>query len=206
MFHSFCDMLPRRACPSGACGWAAGHNYIGTEHILMGLLREGEGVAARVLETLGADQAKIRTQVRGRVGCGLVGLQTWARPGTSSCAVQMTHCWHQLGDPSGAAPWCSCVEYIRTDEGALTRAAGRVRRGQQLGPHSKACGAQAGCTCARAGHPHGGREPGGGGRGRRLRPQQQQDADAGGVRHQPDHAGHGGAAPRLALAGVRGFV
>jgi len=40
-----------------------GHNYIGTEHILLGLLREGEGVAARVLETLGADPSKIRTQV-----------------------------------------------------------------------------------------------------------------------------------------------
>eukprot|EP00951_Prasinocladus_malaysianus_P044078 scaffold561493_cov29-Prasinocladus_malaysianus.AAC.1 len=39
-----------------------GHNYIGTEHILLGLLREGEGVAARVLETLGADSSKIRTQ------------------------------------------------------------------------------------------------------------------------------------------------
>jgi ATP-dependent Clp protease ATP-binding subunit ClpA len=45
-------------------GCSAGHNYIGTEHILLGLLREGEGVAARVLETLGADPAKIRTQVR----------------------------------------------------------------------------------------------------------------------------------------------
>jgi ATP-dependent Clp protease ATP-binding subunit ClpA len=42
----------------------AGHNYIGTEHILLGLLREGEGVAARVLETLGADPSKIRTQVQ----------------------------------------------------------------------------------------------------------------------------------------------
>lgn len=42
----------------------SGHNYIGTEHILLGLLREGEGVAARVLETLGADPSKIRTQVR----------------------------------------------------------------------------------------------------------------------------------------------
>ncbi|KIY94281.1 ATP-dependent Clp protease ATP-binding subunit ClpC [Monoraphidium neglectum] len=41
-----------------------GHNYIGTEHILLGLLREGEGVAARVLETLGADPSKIRTQAR----------------------------------------------------------------------------------------------------------------------------------------------
>ena len=40
-----------------------GHNYIGTEHILLGLLREGEGVASRVLETLGADPQKIRTQV-----------------------------------------------------------------------------------------------------------------------------------------------
>eukprot|EP00798_Chlamydomonas_sp_ICE-L_P003252 gene3252-13275_t len=45
-----------------------GHNYIGTEHILLGLLREGEGVAARVLETLGADPAKIRTQVIRMVG------------------------------------------------------------------------------------------------------------------------------------------
>ena len=44
----------------------AGHNYIGTEHILLGLLREGEGVASRVLETLGADPQKIRTQVGGR--------------------------------------------------------------------------------------------------------------------------------------------
>ena len=41
----------------------AGHNYIGTEHILLGLLRENEGVASRVLETLGADLQKIRTQV-----------------------------------------------------------------------------------------------------------------------------------------------
>eukprot|EP00873_Tetraselmis_striata_P045655 jgi/Tetstr1/465919/TSEL_010533.t1 len=41
---------------------ALGHNYIGTEHILLGLLREGEGVAARVLETLGAEASKIRTQ------------------------------------------------------------------------------------------------------------------------------------------------
>ncbi len=40
----------------------AGHNYIGTEHLLLGLLREGEGVAARVLENLGADPSNIRTQ------------------------------------------------------------------------------------------------------------------------------------------------
>ena len=40
-----------------------GHNYIGTEHILLGLIREGEGVAAQVLVRLGADQARVRQQV-----------------------------------------------------------------------------------------------------------------------------------------------
>jgi len=45
-----------------------GHNYIGTEHLLLGLLREGEGVAARVLENLDADPAKIRSQVIRMVG------------------------------------------------------------------------------------------------------------------------------------------
>ena len=40
-----------------------GHNYIGTEHILLGLIREGEGVAAQVLVKLGADDNRIRQQV-----------------------------------------------------------------------------------------------------------------------------------------------
>jgi len=40
-----------------------GHNYIGTEHILLGLIREGEGVAAQVLEKLGADLPKVRQTV-----------------------------------------------------------------------------------------------------------------------------------------------
>jgi len=40
-----------------------GHNYIGTEHLLLGLIREGEGVAARVLENLSIDLTKVRTQV-----------------------------------------------------------------------------------------------------------------------------------------------
>jgi ATP-dependent Clp protease ATP-binding subunit ClpA len=49
-----------------------GHNYIGTEHILLGLIREGEGVAAQVLVKLGADLPRVRQQVvqllRGSVG------------------------------------------------------------------------------------------------------------------------------------------
>jgi ATP-dependent Clp protease ATP-binding subunit ClpA len=40
-----------------------GHNYIGTEHLLLGLIREGEGVAAQVLVKLGADLSRVRQQV-----------------------------------------------------------------------------------------------------------------------------------------------
>jgi Clp amino terminal domain, pathogenicity island component len=40
-----------------------GHNYIGTEHILLGLIREGKGVAAQVLADLGADLGRVRQQV-----------------------------------------------------------------------------------------------------------------------------------------------
>ena len=40
-----------------------GHDYIGTEHILLGLIREGEGVAAQVLVSLGADLDRVRQQV-----------------------------------------------------------------------------------------------------------------------------------------------
>jgi ATP-dependent Clp protease ATP-binding subunit ClpA len=40
-----------------------GHNYVGTEHILLGLIREGEGVAAQVLVKLGADLNRVRQQV-----------------------------------------------------------------------------------------------------------------------------------------------
>ena len=40
-----------------------GHNYIGTEHLLLGVVRENDGVAARILYDLGADAEKIRTEV-----------------------------------------------------------------------------------------------------------------------------------------------
>ena len=42
-----------------------GHNYIGTEHLLLGLLRKGEGVAVQVLVTLGVDLSRVREQVIG---------------------------------------------------------------------------------------------------------------------------------------------
>ncbi len=60
-----------------------GHRYIGTEHMLLGLVREGEGVAAHVLESLGADLGRVRQQVirlmsgsQEAVGAGAVSLGT----------------------------------------------------------------------------------------------------------------------------------
>ena len=46
------------------------HNYIGTEHILLGLAREGEGVAARALESLGISLEAVRQQVKEIIGRG----------------------------------------------------------------------------------------------------------------------------------------
>jgi ATP-dependent Clp protease ATP-binding subunit ClpC len=49
-----------------------GHNYVGTEHLLLGLIREGEGVAARVLENMGAELDNVRKQVVKLLGGGSV--------------------------------------------------------------------------------------------------------------------------------------
>ncbi|MHB2016822.1 MAG: ATP-dependent Clp protease ATP-binding subunit [Candidatus Xenobia bacterium] len=54
---------------------ALAHNYIGTEHLLLGLVREGEGVAARVLSNLGVDPSKIRGEIT-----KLLGVETSVAP------------------------------------------------------------------------------------------------------------------------------
>jgi ATP-dependent Clp protease ATP-binding subunit ClpC len=56
-----------------------GHTYIGTEHLLLGLIREGEGVAAQVLEELGADLNRVRQEVIQLVAGG-VELEATAAP------------------------------------------------------------------------------------------------------------------------------
>jgi ATP-dependent Clp protease ATP-binding subunit ClpC len=63
-----------------------GHNYIGTEHILLGLIREGEGVAAQVLQKLGADLKRSRETVLSLVSASgsAEGLQSSGRPSGSS--------------------------------------------------------------------------------------------------------------------------
>src|SRR5437016_13128500 len=57
-----------------------GHHYIGTEHILLGLIREGEGVAAQVLQKLGADLSRVRQQVI-QLLSGYTGGKGEAQPG-----------------------------------------------------------------------------------------------------------------------------
>jgi ATP-dependent Clp protease ATP-binding subunit ClpC len=57
---------------------ALGHGYVGTEHILLGLVREDEGVATRVLNALGVDPSRIRQQVIRLVSAR----QVYEKPGT----------------------------------------------------------------------------------------------------------------------------
>lgn len=54
---------------------ALGHNYIGTEHLLLGLVKEGEGMAYRVLLNLGLDLGKLRSEVMELLGSGIPGFQ-----------------------------------------------------------------------------------------------------------------------------------
>ena len=60
-----------------------GHSYIGTEHMLLGLVREGDGVAAQVLSELGADMARVRTQVI-QMMSGQTGKEAGTSQGSSS--------------------------------------------------------------------------------------------------------------------------
>jgi ATP-dependent Clp protease ATP-binding subunit ClpC len=75
-----------------------GHNYIGTEHILLGLVREGEGVAARVLVDLGADLFRVRLQVMGLIS-GRPTVTPPTRPGPPVDTGR-------LFPPSGSPPDC----------------------------------------------------------------------------------------------------
>ena len=63
MFERFTDRARRVVVLAQEEARMLNHNYIGTEHILLGLIREGDGVAAQVLVKLGADLNQVRQQV-----------------------------------------------------------------------------------------------------------------------------------------------
>jgi ATP-dependent Clp protease ATP-binding subunit ClpC len=70
MFEKFTDKARRVVVLAQEEAKLLNHNYIGTEHILLGLIHEGEGVAAKALESLGIDLTAVREQVQEIIGQG----------------------------------------------------------------------------------------------------------------------------------------
>ncbi len=99
---------------------ALGHHYIGTEHLLLGLLREGEGIAAQVLARLGADHARVRERVLGML--------------TSPCAQAdpQTQLVADLVDAAEELTQVQRQKEAAFDAGDLDRAAALRDRGKQL--------------------------------------------------------------------------
>src|ERR1700750_2526670 len=70
MFERFTDRARRVVVLAQEEARMLNHNYIGTEHILLGLIHEGEGVAAKALESLGISLEAVRQQVEVIIGQG----------------------------------------------------------------------------------------------------------------------------------------
>jgi len=70
MFERFTDRARRVVVLAQTEARLLNHDYIGTEHILLGLIHEGEGVAARALESLGVSLEAVRADVRSIIGEG----------------------------------------------------------------------------------------------------------------------------------------
>ena len=70
MFERFTDRARRVVVLAQEEARMLNHNYIGTEHILLGLIHEGEGVAAKALESLGISLEGVRNQVEEIIGQG----------------------------------------------------------------------------------------------------------------------------------------
>ncbi|RRO97992.1 NDP-hexose 4-ketoreductase [Corynebacterium bovis] len=70
MFERFTDRARRVVVLAQEEARALNHNYIGTEHILLGLIHEGEGVAAKALESMGISLEAVRTEVEDIIGSG----------------------------------------------------------------------------------------------------------------------------------------
>ena len=68
MFERFTDRARRVVVLAQEEAKMLNHNYIGTEHILLGLIHEGEGVAAKALESLGISLDAVREQVQDIIG------------------------------------------------------------------------------------------------------------------------------------------
>src|SRR5947209_3654087 len=70
MFERFTDRARRVVVLAQEEARMLNHNYIGTEHLLLGLIHEGEGLAAKALESLGVTLEGVRSQVEDMIGVG----------------------------------------------------------------------------------------------------------------------------------------
>lgn len=70
MFGRFTERAQKVLALSQEEAVRLGHNNIGTEHILLGLVREGEGIAAKALQSLGLEVSKIQEEVEKLIGVG----------------------------------------------------------------------------------------------------------------------------------------
>ncbi len=119
-----------------------GHNYIGTEHILLGLIREGEGVAAQVLQKLGADLSRVRQQViqllSGYQGTKEAGAGSAAGSGSASPvrgrAVRLARARPVRSQPHPAGPREEARPGHRSREGDRAGHAGPLPAGPRTTP------------------------------------------------------------------------
>jgi ATP-dependent Clp protease ATP-binding subunit ClpA len=109
VFERFTDRARRTVVFAQEEARLLNHNYIGTEHILLGLIREGEGVAAQVLQKLGADLNRVRQTVVQllsgyRAGAEVTGVEGAAEMAelTSEMAISQ----EPLGDDAPTCPNC----------------------------------------------------------------------------------------------------
>ena len=104
MFERFTDRARRVVVLAQEEARMLSHNYIGTEHILLGLIGEGEGVAAEVLQKLGADLNRVRQTVI-QLLSGYPGVAIKEIPATGWTPVSDTKGWTPESGPT--CPWCT---------------------------------------------------------------------------------------------------
>ena len=73
MFEQFTDRARQAVVQAQQEARRLNHNYIGTEHLLLGLIREGDGVAAKALKSLGISLDQVRQEVEEIIGKGQAG-------------------------------------------------------------------------------------------------------------------------------------
>jgi ATP-dependent Clp protease ATP-binding subunit ClpC len=70
MYGRFTEKAERAIAISQESAMSLGHNYVGTEHLLLGLVKEGSGVASRVLQAQGVNEERVLKEIEELIGKG----------------------------------------------------------------------------------------------------------------------------------------